>query len=117
MRTKRLDIILLAIVLLLVFFGLAMIASVSVYESINKFGQIDFYFWRRILHMLFAFGGFFFCLLVPYRFWEKASLLTMLFSLGLLLLVFTKFGSDYGSANSWIDMFCPVAHIFEFACK
>jgi len=98
------DYILLAIVILLVFFGLTMIASVSVYESFNKFGVNDFYFWRRILQMIIAFGGFFVCLAIPYRFWEKASLLIMMGSMGLLLLVFTRFGANYGSSNSWIDI-------------
>lgn len=106
----------LAIVLALVFFGLAMIASVSVYESFNKFQQNDFYFWRRIIQMVIAFGGFFFCLFIPYRFWERVSLLVMIFSLILLFLVFTSLGADYGSSNSWIDIpFLPSIQPVELA--
>ena len=107
---------LLLIVLLLVFFGLAMISSVSVYESYNKFQQNDFYFWRRIMQMVIAFAGFIFCIAIPYRFWEKTSLLIMLGSMILLGLVFTGLGADYGSSNSWIDIpFLPSIQPVEFA--
>lgn len=113
---KNIDYVLLTITLLLVFFGLAMIASVSVYESYNKFEQNDFYFWRRMGQMSMAFIGFFFCLYMPYRFWEKLSLPIMMGSVFLLFLVFTSLGGDYGSANSWIDVpFLPSVQPVEFA--
>lgn len=102
--------------MILVFFGLAMIASVSVYESYNKFEQNDFYFWRRLGHMVFAFGGFFFCLLTPYRLWERLSLPIMATSIIALFLVFTSLGGDFGSANSWLDIgFLPSIQPVEFA--
>ncbi|MDP3975405.1 MAG: FtsW/RodA/SpoVE family cell cycle protein, partial [bacterium] len=86
---KRFDPIILIITLILTFFGLAMIASVSVYESFNTFQQNDFYFWRRVAHMVIAFAGFLVCLVIPYRFWERTSLLIMIASVILLFLVFT----------------------------
>jgi cell division protein FtsW len=116
MKKKNIDYILLAITIALIFFGLAMIASVSVYESFNKFEQNDFYFWRRIGQIGMASGGFFLCLLTPYRFWEKTSLLVMAGSVFLLFLVFTGLGGDYGSANSWIDIAgLPSIQPVEFA--
>lgn len=104
MRSKQIDYIFLAITLILVFFGLAMIASVSVYESYNKFEQNDFYFWRRMGQILFASGGFFLTLFTPYKLWEKLSLPIMMGTIFLLFLVFTALGGDFGSANSWIDI-------------
>jgi cell division protein FtsW len=86
----------------LVVFGLVMIASVSVYESYNTFGVNDFYFWRRIAHMGVAFAAFVFCLYMPYRFWEKFSLVWMICAIGLLGLVLTGAGADYGTARSWV---------------
>lgn len=104
MKKKNIDYILLAITFALIFFGLAMIASVSVYESYNKFQQNDFYFWRRIAQIGMAMGGFFVCLYTPYRFWEKTSLVSMAGAVFLLFLVFTPLAGDFGSANSWLDI-------------
>jgi len=116
MKKKGIDIPFLLIVMILVFFGLAMIASVSVYESYNKFEQNDFYFWRRLGHMVFAFGAFFFCLITPYRIWERLSLPIMATSIAALFLVFTSLGGDFGSANSWLDIgFLPSIQPVEFA--
>ena len=101
---KQIDLPFLAIALILVIFGLAMIASVSVYESYTNFEQNDFYFWRRIGQMVYAFVGFAFCLFVPYRFWERFSLPIMITAMVMLFLVFTTLGGDFGSANSWLDI-------------
>lgn len=113
---KHIDYSILAITLALVFFGLAMIASVSVYESYNKFQINDFYFLRRMIQMVIAFGGFIACMIIPFRFWEKISLFVMVGAVGLLFLVFTDLGGDYGSANSWLDIsFLPSVQPVEFA--
>jgi|CXWL01.1.fsa_nt_gi cell division protein FtsW len=110
------DYIILAITLILVFFGMAMIASVSVYESYNKFQENDYYFWRRIVQMIVAFAGFAFCFLIPYRFWERISLLVMIGSIILLLMVFTPFGAVYNGAKGWLDFpFLPSIQPVEIA--
>lgn len=113
---KTPDYILFAITLILVIFGMAMIASVSVYESYNKFQQNDFYFWRRMVQMVIGFAGFAICYVTPYRFWERISLVVMIGSIGMLLLVFTSFGADFGSSNSWLDIpFLPSIQPVEIA--
>ncbi|MGE3279113.1 MAG: FtsW/RodA/SpoVE family cell cycle protein [Candidatus Altimarinota bacterium] len=113
---KSIDYVLLITVLILIFFGLAMIASVSVYESYNKFQQNDFYFWRRILQIGMAFAAFIPCLIVPYRFWEKISILVYGFALFLLLLLFTSLGGDFGTSNSWLDIpYLPTIQPVEIA--
>ncbi|MDF2379464.1 MAG: putative peptidoglycan glycosyltransferase FtsW [Candidatus Gracilibacteria bacterium] len=106
----------LATALALSFFGLAMIASVSVYESFNTFQQNDFYFWRRMGHMIIALSAMGACMIIPYRFWEKISLVVMTVSVGMLLFVFSSFGNDYGTATSWIDIpFLPSIQPVEIA--
>lgn len=113
---KHIDYVFLGIVFILVFFGLAMIASVSVYESYNKFQQNDFYFWRRMVQIAIAMGGFIPCLIFPYRFWERVSLLAMVSSIVLLMLVFTPLGGDFGTSNSWLDIaFLPSIQPVEIA--
>ena len=113
---KHIDYTILAIVIILVFFGLAMIASVSVYESYNKFQQNDFYFWRRIVQMAIALVAFLFCLYIPHRLWEKLSLPIIIGSVFLLFLVFTELGGDYGSSNSWLNIpYLPSVQPVEFA--
>jgi len=113
---RNIDYVLLIIVFSLVFFGLAMIASVSVYESYNKFQQNDFYFWRRILQIGMAVAAFIPCLIIPYRFWEKVSILVYAFSLFLLLLLFTSLGGDFGTSNSWLDIpYLPTIQPVEIA--
>lgn len=113
---RTIDYVLLIIVFSLVFFGLAMIASVSVYESYNKFQQNDFYFWRRILQIGMAVAAFIPCLIIPYRFWEKVSILVYAFSLLLLILLFTSLGGDFGTSNSWLDIpYLPTIQPVEIA--
>jgi cell division protein FtsW len=100
---KEGDIVLFLTMITLVIIGLIMIASVSVYESYNTFGINDFYFWRRVGHMLVAFAGFLFCFLTPYRIWEKISIFLMIGSVIMLVLVLTAAGADYGTAKSWLN--------------
>jgi len=113
---RSIDYILFITVFSLVVFGLAMIASVSVYESYNKFQQNDFYFWRRIIQIGMAVAAFIPCLIIPYRFWEKISWLVLAFSLFLLLLLFTALGGDFGTSNSWLDIpYLPTIQPVEVA--
>lgn len=113
---KSIDYVLLITVFALVFFGLAMIASVSVYESYNKFQQNDFYFWRRMVQIAIAMVAFIPCLIIPYRFWEKISILVYGFAFFLLLLLFTALGGDFGTSNSWLDIpYLPTIQPVEIA--
>lgn len=113
---RTVDIPLLTLTLVLTLFGLAMIASVSAYESFNTFQQNDFYFWRRLGHMAIAFVAMGICMVIPYRFWERISLLVIVTSGVLLLLVFSSFGNDYGTSTSWLDIpFLPSIQPVEMA--
>ncbi|MBT3835363.1 cell division protein FtsW [Candidatus Peribacteria bacterium] len=110
------DTLLLGVTIGLTLFGLAMIASVSVYESfqittqhVNQ-GILDepnnsFYLIRNFWHVITGLGIMLFLATIPYRLWEKLALPLFLISLGLLVSLFIPgIGADYGTARSWISV-------------
>ncbi|HLD64112.1 MAG TPA: putative peptidoglycan glycosyltransferase FtsW [Candidatus Peribacteraceae bacterium] len=111
---RRLDLLLLGITVGLTFFGLAMIASVSVFESYQITTRLieqgtreipsnSFYLIRSSIHVfigLIAMAG---TMLVPYRTWERLALPLFGLTLILLVIVFIPgLGAGYGTAFSWI---------------
>lgn len=106
---RRIDLLLLGITVVLTLFGLAMIASVSVYESYkltSKFGEPynSFFLWKSFLHVLVGLGGLGAMTLIPYHFWEKYARLFFLMTLPLLILVFIPMFQPPGSqtSHSWL---------------
>jgi cell division protein FtsW len=114
---RRMDLLLLGIAIGLTLFGLAMIASVSVFESyqlterLTEKGLMDapsnsYFLWRSSIHV---FAGILMMLVVaitPYRLWEKLAPILFMGTISLLLLVFIPgLGNDYGSAHSWLQIF------------
>src|SRR3989338_178608 len=111
---RRIDFLLLGIALGLTFFGLAMIASVSVYESYQLTERLvsqgirteptnSFYLWRSFLHVIFGIGTLFMSMMTPYHLWSYAA--RPLFMLTLILLIavlIPGIGANYGTASSWI---------------
>ncbi len=112
---KRADFLLLGIALGLSLFGLAMIASVSVYQSYQLTQRFvdagtwlapsnSFYLWRSFLHMLFALGALAAAMLIPYHFWEKHARTLFLVNMALLISLFIPgLGNGYGTAQSWLQ--------------
>lgn len=111
---KKADFLLLGVALGLSLFGLAMIASVSVYQSYQLTTRfVDsgaweapsnaFYLWRSFLHMTVALGGFGVCSIIPYHFWQKHARTLFLLNMALLLSLFIPgLSNDYGTARSWL---------------
>jgi cell division protein FtsW len=111
------DVLLLGIAILLTVFGLAMIASVSVFESyqlterLTEKGLMDrpsnsYFLWRSSIHVFFGLIAMLFMAVIPYRTWEKFAPLLFLGTIFLLLLVFIPgLGNEYGSAHSWLQIF------------
>lgn len=110
------DLLLLGLAIGLTLFGLAMIASVSVFESyqlterLTERGILEapsnsYFLWRSFLHILIGFltmGGI---AIVPYRLWERLASPLFLGTILLLLLVFMPgLGNDYGTAHSWLQI-------------
>jgi cell division protein FtsW len=116
----KIDKALAAAVFFLVIFGVVTMSSVSVYESYKLMTKINgtdfcapesgvncnsFYLNKHILHALLSFAicavGFIF----PTAFFRQISLPLFIASFGLLFVVFSKnFGSDWGTAQSWINV-------------
>ena len=113
---KRLDLLLAGITVVLTFFGLAMIASVSVFESyeltqrLTLLGLRDapgnaFYLIRSSYHTFLGLSAMAVTLLVPYRTWERFAMPLFGISLLLLLAVFLPgVGAEYGTAHSWLQV-------------
>lgn len=111
---RRIDLLLFGIVAVLVLFGLAMIASVSVFESYQITQRLvaqglreetsnSFYLLRSFIHVMIGFGAMGFIMLIPYHFWERLAMPLFLVTLILLLAVFMPgISADYGTAHSWL---------------
>lgn len=99
--TKYFDYTLLFIIIFLLGFGLIMLYSVSSYESQSTFGNSFYYLKRQLIFML---GGFVFMMgisFVPYRVWDKTSVLW--YVLAFLLCAAVLFaGDDAGGQARWI---------------
>ena len=113
---RKADFLLLGIALGLSLFGLAMIASVSVYQSYQLTQRFvesgtweapsnSFYLWRSFVHMLAALLGLGFTSIVPYHFWQKHARTLVLLNMGLLLTLYIPgLGNEYGTARSWLHL-------------
>lgn len=110
----RLDLLLAGITVVLTFFGLAMIASVSVYEShqitqvmvnqgLREIPTNSFYLLRSFFHVIVGLGAMCVTMIIPYRTWERLALPLFGGTLILLIAVFLPgISADYGTANSWL---------------
>jgi cell division protein FtsW len=108
------DLLLLGVVVGLTLFGLAMIASVSVFESYQLTERLteqgareapsnSFYLWRSSLHVLIGFTAMLCIACVPYRLWERLARPLFLLTLVLLLAVFLPgLKAEYGTSRSWL---------------
>ncbi|MFA5799362.1 MAG: putative peptidoglycan glycosyltransferase FtsW [Candidatus Peribacteraceae bacterium] len=113
---RRADFLLLGIVLSLSLFGLAMIASVSVYQSYQltqRFVELGtgeapsnaFYLWRSFLHMLIALSALCVTSVIPYHVWQRFARVLFLGNLILLVMLFVPgLGNEYGTAKSWLQL-------------
>jgi len=113
---RKYDTLLLGVTIGLSLFGLAMIASVSVFESFQITSRLvqsgemtepsnSFYLWRNFWHVLSGLGLMAFFATVPYHLWEKIALPLFAVSLLLLLILFIPgIGAEYGTSRSWLDV-------------
>lgn len=111
---RRMDLLLLGIAIGLTLFGLAMIASVSVFKSYQLTQALvnqgllsepnnSFFLKRSSLHVLFSFGVMMLTAITPYHLWERFARWLFLGTILSLLLVFLPgIRNDYGTATSWL---------------
>lgn len=108
---RRADFLLLGIALGLTLFGLAMIGSVSVFQSYqltlakSAAPSNSFYLWRSFVHVVTALTVMGVTSSIPYHFWERHARTLFLLNLLLLMALFLPgVGNEYGTARSWIQL-------------
>jgi len=113
---RRMDFLLLGITVVLTLFGLAMISSVSVFESYQITQRLvaqglrdapsnSFYLWRSFRHVLFGFSAMSIVALIPYRLWQRLAFPLFGMTLLLLFAVFIPgLRAEYGTAQSWLRL-------------
>jgi len=108
---RRADFLLLGIALGLTLFGLAMIGSVSVFQSYqltlakSAAPSNSFYLWRSFVHVVTSLTVMGITSSIPYHFWERHARTFFLLNLVLLMALFLPgVGNEYGTARSWIQL-------------
>ncbi len=106
---RRMDFLLLGITVVLTLFGLAMIASVSVFESyqltkhLSGEGTNSFYLWRSFMHLIVAGGAMSVAMIIPYHIWERYARLMYFLAIILLIAVLIPgINSGWGTSRSWL---------------
>lgn len=111
---KRMDLLLLGVVVVLTLFGLAMIASVSVFKSYQLTERLveagtretssnALFLWRSALHVLVGFVVMFVTASIPYHLWERLARPLFLATIAMLMALFIPgLSNDYGTAQSWL---------------
>jgi cell division protein FtsW len=97
---------LLAVVFLLIVFGLIMIASAGVAYSTSRFGDEYYFFKRQLFYgILPGLAGLIIAQAVNYQFWKKIAFPLFIASVIFLVLVFIPgIGSKVYGANRWVDI-------------
>ncbi len=102
------DYTILALIFLLTAFGLIMLSSASSELGKIKFNDSYYYIKNQLINgLVVGLIGFFVMYEINYQYLKKFALPLFIFSLGLIALVFTKFGVEINGARRWLD-FGPV---------
>lgn len=104
-KPKNMDYKFLAVLGIIVIFGLFILSSASYIDGQKKFGDSSYYLKEQLLKgVLLGFIGFFFFSRVPLEFLKKYSVFFLVFSIGLLVLVFfPKFGLTHSGSTRWLS--------------
>jgi len=100
------DPVILAVIFLIVIFGLAMLSSASSAVAYAQHQSSYYYFNRQLFGLMMGVGLFFFLSRFDYHNFKKMALAMLVISLALLLVVFIpSIGAGWGTAKSWINVF------------
>lgn len=105
-RSQSIDFILLAIIVVLVLFGLIMLTSASAPSGYAEF-QDSYYFIKHqlVFGLIPGVAGLVIASQIPYTFWKKHAWHFLLVSIVLLVLVFIPgLSAGIGTAHSWINV-------------
>ncbi len=99
------DYFFLAIVVILVVFGLAMLASASSNLGKTQFNDTYYYLKHQILYGIsVGIVGFLVGYYVYYEHWKKVAFILLLMSLAALVLVFTPLGLQANNTSRWLRL-------------
>jgi len=95
----------LAVLFVLVLFGLAMLASASSNLGKTQFND-SYYYLKHQIEFGLSLGllGFLVGYFVPYPFWKKVAFPMLLVAIATLALVFTKLGAEVNSTDRWLRL-------------
>lgn len=96
---RQSDFVILAMVTILVIFGVVMVFSASYYKSINESGSPYSYLIRQGVFAVTGFGIMWFCSWFDYHIYKRLSVLIIAVSFVLLLLLLTPLGVSEGGAT------------------
>lgn len=97
---------LLGALFILLTLGLVLLFSASSVVSYDKFGHTYFYFQSQLIAVVVSLFAFFIISKIDYKIWKKYATLFLLGSIVLLTLVFIPgIKADYGTSQSWINIF------------
>lgn len=103
-KKHHIDFVFFATIMILVVFGLVMLASAGAPSGYQKFGDSYHFFKRQLFYGVLP--GLVACYVmskIPYTFWKKWAFGMLVISIILLVLVFIPgLSADYGTARSWI---------------
>jgi cell division protein FtsW len=99
------DIFFLAVVVTLIVFGLAMLASASSDLGKTQFNNSYYYLEHQLLYGLtLGLAGFAVAYFIPYHHFKKVAFPLLLVSIICLAIVFTKLGSTVNNTNRWLRL-------------
>jgi cell division protein FtsW len=101
-KIKPCDFTIVVLVMILVIFGVVMVFSASYYNSLNDTGSPFGYLERQLFFAVTGFIIMYFMSIIDYHIIRKFSLFLLVFSLILLLLLFTPLGYSTNGATRWI---------------
>lgn len=101
---KSADYWFLAMILLVIVFGLVAVSSASAVLSFQLFGNNNYYFIRQVIHAIFGIGVLILFSRIDYHIFRRFSGMLMLFGLLFLLTVHIPgLGFTVGGSKSWIN--------------
>jgi len=105
-KPKNADRIFLAATFTLLIFGLFVLSSASHIVGDKKFGDPDFYLKAQLLKgVLIGIAGFLFFFKMPLSVLKKYSFLFLVFSIGLMILIFIpRLGIIHGGSTRWLNI-------------
>jgi cell division protein FtsW len=102
----RADKVLMASTFLIAGFGIIMLSSVSSVVAYYNFGNSYYYFTHQLIGLALGVAAFIFFAKIDYHFWRRYAIGFLMFSVLSLLLVFIPgLAAQYGTSQSWINIF------------